>query len=87
LDDFGKSGGVGTSGHGYSDQSATGLDKLINLPDTAGNINRRHFRHRLDDNRGSRANFNRANFNGLCFSSFNHDKIVACPYCSGKLKY
>ena len=59
--------------------------KLINLPYTASNVNSRDLRHRLDNNRGGRADFYPAartcgnasagDLDGLCFSSFNHIKI------------
>jgi hypothetical protein len=97
LNDFSKSSGVCPPGHGDSDQSAAGLNKLIDLPYAAGNISGRDFRHRLDNNRGGRADFYPAartcgnasagDLDDLCFSSFNHTKIVACFVDSGKSKY
>ena len=60
---------------------------LIYLPYAPPNFNRRHLRHRLDDNGGTGADSNLPNLDDFRSSSFNHAKIVACFRSLSKLKY
>jgi len=67
--------------------SAAGLHNLVHLPYTPGDIDGRYLRHRPDDNRRRRADYNLPNPDSSCFSSFDHIKIVACFMFSSELKY
>jgi len=86
-DDFRKGSGICTRGYGDSDQPAAGLDKLVYLPYAPANFDSRHLRHRLDDNRCRRADYDLPNPDLFRLSSFDHIKIVACFRLASKLKY
>jgi hypothetical protein len=86
-DDFRKGSSIGTRGNSNSHKLAAGLDKLIYLPYAPPDVDGRHLRHRLDDDRRRRADYNLPNPDLFRLSSFDHIKIVACFRLASKLKY
>jgi len=83
---FRKSFRIGASGHGQSDQPASGADEAVYLPHATSHVNRRNLGHRLNDHRTGRAELYRADSDNSCFSTLNHTAIVTGPAAAGNPK-
>lgn len=86
LDNFCEGGCVGGGRDGDSDEPTAGIDEPVYLPDASVDVGCSDFGHRLNDDGGSGADFDRTDVDCSGFSSLYHRGIVACHIAPGKLK-